>query len=254
MKRVWLSITSIFFIFLVWIIIEAVVNHPILAPSIKDIVMALGKILGSKSDNLSILFSFLRVVIVLVICFISGILMAFLAYKIPNVEIFLHPLVSIIRALPTVCIVVILSAIFGLWWSPYIITFMLLFPLSYQGALGSLKNIDIRYIYLYRLDSSNILRGVFRVYLPLIKANLLTTFVQCAGLSIKVMIMSEYLVQSTNSIGGLLYFAKVNLDYAKVIAITVILIILSLLVEFIPYLINKINLAIKFKKNNLLEK
>jgi ABC-type nitrate/sulfonate/bicarbonate transport system permease component len=46
-----------------------------------------------------------------------------------------------------------------------------------------------------------------------------------------VLVTSEYITQTQNSIGKLLYQAKVNLQYDYVFAITILLIIITVLVE-----------------------
>jgi NitT/TauT family transport system permease protein len=128
----------------------------------------------------------------------------------------------------------IINIIFGLGFGPYVVTFMILFPIVYQGTLSGLDNISIYYIYLYKMDTPNMFRSIFRVYLPLIKKDLFTTLTQIIGLGIKAMIIDEYLFQTPNSIGNIIYQAKINFDYALVIGVTLLVLIVSILVEILP--------------------
>jgi NitT/TauT family transport system permease protein len=63
---------------------------------------------------------------------------------------------------------------------------------------------------------------------------------QSAGLGIKVLVMAEFLAQTRNSIGNQLYLAKVNLEYDRVFAWTILLIIIAVILEFlIEYYVRK---------------
>jgi NitT/TauT family transport system permease protein len=51
--------------------------------------------------------------------------------------------------------------------------------------------------------------------------------------------MAEYLAQTKYAIGQMLYLAKTNLDYASVFAWTLILIIISIMLEYVIHTYRK---------------
>ncbi len=117
---------------------------------------------------------------------------------------------------------------FGFSLTPYIITFLMLFPLIYQGTYGAIKAIDQELIDVYKLEDNHFLTGLTHCYLPLISKDIRTALLQSLGLGIKVLVMAEYLSQTRDSIGNELYLAKVNLQYDEVFAWTLLLIVLAL--------------------------
>lgn len=109
----------------------------------------------------------------------------------------------------------------------------MVFPIIYQAAEDGIKSIDQSYIDVYRLEAHDTRLAFKYLYYPLIKPYLILSFLQSFGLGLKVLVMAEYLAQTKNSIGLELYNAKMNLDYQTVFAWTIILIILSVLMEYL---------------------
>jgi ABC-type nitrate/sulfonate/bicarbonate transport system permease component len=67
----------------------------------------------------------------------------------------------------------------------------------------------------------------------LIAKDIRTSLLQSLGLGIKVLVMSEYLAQTQQSIGNELYMAKTNIEFSEVFAWSFILITIALLFELI---------------------
>ncbi|XFA98301.1 ABC transporter permease [Candidatus Izemoplasma sp. B36] len=233
MKKTGLTILSIFFIFLVWVIAGAIVDNSLLLPKPIDVIVAFGKIF-IETDSLSvILFTILRLLVGVLIASIFGLLLGVLAGFKNSFATFFNPLVTILRTVPVISITVILLIIFGFSLTPYIITFLMLFPLIYQGTYGAITNIDSELIDVYKLEDDNFWSGLMHCYFPLISKNIRTSLLQSLGLGIKVLVMAEYLSQTKNSIGNQLYLAKVNLLYDEVFAWTFLLIFIALLFELL---------------------
>jgi len=233
LKKTGLTILSIFFIFLVWVIAGAIVDNSLLLPKPIDVIVAFGKIF-IETDSLSvILFTILRLLVGVLIASIFGLLLGILAGFKNSFATFFNPIVTILRTVPVISITVILLIIFGFSLTPYIITFLMLFPLIYQGTYGAITNIDSELIDVYKLEDDNFWSGLVHCYFPLISKNIRTSLLQSLGLGIKVLVMAEYLSQTKNSIGNQLYLAKVNLQYDEVFAWTFLLIFIALLFELL---------------------
>jgi NitT/TauT family transport system permease protein len=108
----------------------------------------------------------------------------------------------------------------------------MVFPIIYQGTLHGLESINPELIDVIKLEQRHMFALVFGFYLPEIKASIFLAFLQSFGLGIKVLVMAEYLAQTKNSMGNELYLAKVNLLYDEVFAWTLILIAISLILEY----------------------
>jgi NitT/TauT family transport system permease protein len=231
LKKTGITILSIFFIFLVWIIAGAIVDNSLLLPRPNDVLIAFGRIFIEADSLTVILATILRLLVGVTLAAILGFLLGVVAGFKNGFAIFFNPIVTVLRTIPVISITVILLIIFGFSLTPYIITFLMLFPLIYQGTYGAITNIDKELIDVYKLENNNFFTGLTHCYLPLISQDIRTALLQSLGLGIKVLVMAEYLSQTKNSIGQELYLSKVNLAYDEVFAWTMLLIILSLLFE-----------------------
>ena len=81
---------------------------------------------------------------------------------------------------------------------------------------------------------------VFRkVFVPAILSNLFISFIQSIGLGFKVLVMSELISYTENSIGKKIYTSKLNLDIEGVFAWTIIIIVIVMIIEWIFRLAKK---------------
>jgi NitT/TauT family transport system permease protein len=115
--------------------------------------------------------------------------------------------------------------------APFIITFFMIFPIFYQATYQGIKAINQDLLDVYHLEMENRYLEIKYVYLQNIKDFLILASYQSFGLGFKVLVTSEFITQTQNSIGRLLYQAKVNLAYDYVFAITILLIIITVIVE-----------------------
>lgn len=224
---------SIFSLFLVWIIASAIVDNTLLLPTPKGVLLAFGKIFVNL-DSLTVIWNtILRLLVGLLIASVLGLLLGILAGFNKNFSVFFNPFVTVLRTIPVISITVILLIMFGFSLTPYIITFLMIFPLIFQGTYGAIKAIDQELIDVYKLEDNHFFTGLTHCYLPLISKDIRTALLQSLGLGIKVLVMAEYLSQTRDSIGNQLYLAKVNLQYDEVFAWTLLLIVLALVFEFL---------------------
>ncbi len=233
MKKTGLTVLSIFFIFLIWIIAGALVDNSIILPKLADVFKAFGNIFLDAGALNSIFHTILRLLLGLAIACFIGILLGIIAGFNQNFAIFLNPFVTILRTIPVISITVILLIIAGFELTPYIITFLMIFPLIYQAVYGAIRDLDKELIDVYKLEDNHFFSGLVHCYLPLISSNIRNALLQALGLGIKVLVMAEFLSQTKNSIGNELYMAKVNIQYDQVFAWTLFLIILALLLELL---------------------
>lgn len=231
MKKTSFMILSVFILFLVWLIGFAWVDNPLLLPSPKMVGMAFVDLFRSSASLNVMGMSLLRLVIAMSGSLILGSVLGIFAGFKPWFAIFFQPVAAVLRSVPVVSIIVILLIFFGLRLTPYVITFLMIFPLIYQAFHDGIIGIDPELIDVYRLEDNRKWSGLWHCYLPLMRSRIRTVMLQSAGLGIKVLIMAEYLSQTRTSIGNSLYLAKINLAYDTVFAWTILLILLALTIE-----------------------
>lgn len=226
------TILSVFFIFLVWIIAGLAIDNALLLPNPGAVFLSLFGLLTESASLAVIGMTILRLLIGLLIAFFFGFLFGVLAAFKNKFAQFINPLVTVLRTIPVISITVILLIISGFETTPYIITFLMLFPLIYQAIYGAIKDLDPALVDVYRLEDDHFVSRLLHCYIPLIATQIRTALLQSLGLGIKVLVMAEYLSQTKRSIGNQLYLAKVNIQYDEVFAWTLLLIFMALVFEF----------------------
>ena len=119
-------------------------------------------------------------------------------------------------------------------------------PVMIEGFIAALDEIDTIYLLTLKTENVSFIKKYFIIYLPLIMPYILMTCLQTFGLGIKVMIMGEYICQSNNSLGNIVYLYKQNLDFAHLFALLIGVVILVFIVEIAVKIVKKkLNYQIK---------
>ncbi|OHE40173.1 MAG: hypothetical protein A2Y16_02590 [Tenericutes bacterium GWF2_57_13] len=231
MKNRFVSFSGIFAIFLVWIAASAIVANPMLLPTPWKTAEAFFEILTGSASLLAIGATVLRLTVAMGVATVLGLSSGIAAGLVPDVYRFLRPVVTVLRTVPVISIVVIVLIVFGFASTPYVITFLMVFPILFQAAADGIRRIDPELVDVFKLEDGTLLGGLRHCYLPLIAADIRTALLQAAGLGVKVLVMAEYLAQTPHSVGNALYLAKVELDFGAVFAWTALLVLMAGAIE-----------------------
>ncbi|MDY0211095.1 MAG: ABC transporter permease subunit [Acholeplasma sp.] len=230
MKK-WMSLSSILSLFLIWYVLYLWVDHPLLLPSISKTGMALISFFTQRDALMALMTTFGRLGVILGISFGVSFMLAYISYKKNYIEAFIHPYMVLFKTVPLVSIILILFVLLDYQITPYIITFLMIMPVLYQAFYTGLKTIDKDYIDVFTLEDNKIITSFRYLYFPMIKTYLIMGVLQSIGLGIKVIVMAEFIIQSKVGLGRYIYQARVNLEYDKIYAITIVLVCLSFLLE-----------------------
>lgn len=227
-----LSTFSIILVLIIWQIYAIKVNNPYLMPDPIKVLIEFFKLLGEGSTYIIILTTIKRLFISIALATTFGLILGLLSGIHYQIEALLKPIIVSLRTLPVISIIVVVLILYGNTTSLYIISFLLLFPLIYQSELDGVKNIDPLLLEVLKLDCDKCSwQAIKMVFFPLALPHLRTGILQSAGLGIKVLVIAEFIAQTRISIGRELYFNRINLEYSRVFAWTLILIIIVVVIE-----------------------
>lgn len=234
------SISSILLILVLWVIITYIYQNELIFPGIEKILNAFINIFKSTSNVTAILFSIVRVLTTVLICFlISGIIVVlYIIY--PKSIYFFKPIIIFTRSVPLAVISIFIFILIGAKSGPYLITILMSFPVTIEGLITSVDNINPDIKEELKLLKGSILTKIIKIYIPLITPYILMTFVQTMGMSFKVMIMGEYICQTKNSIGKNLYDIKANIEMDYLIAYGILIVLIVMLLEIITKKLRKV--------------
>ncbi len=249
-KKYSLGIISIVSIFLLWQVIVIIKNDAFIFPGVLEILKSSFKIITNKSDLIVLSNTLFKLIIVIVISLLLAGVVAFIYIIFPSSIYFFRPIINILKAAP---FAVISIYIFYAFYqtkeiAPGIVTFLVVLPLSFEGLIGAIDNIDKNLIDDMKMLEISTFKKFIYVYIPICVPFIVTTLLQSFGLGLKVMIMSEFMSQVDKTVGGALFNIKYNYDYAYLLGWLVIIITIVSIIDMLIRIISKRSKILSIKK------
>ena len=151
--------------------------------------------------------------------------------RFPNFKLLLQPLLSVLKSVPMISFIILLSAAFSSRSISPAVVFIVTFPLFLESLVSARLNEDpqLRELAnLFQLESGNYRRYIL---LPQILPVLRTSSKTAMGMAWKAGVAAEVLVLIGSCIGEKLYESKIYLEISQLLAWTILIILLSLLSE-----------------------
>lgn len=225
-------ILGLLLIFFVWWLISFIINKPLL-PNPIDTFIYLFSVLGFGETYLALLGTLGRMIFSFALSFILGAILGSLAGFYKWIHSLLKPLILILRTLPTAAAVLSLIVLLKPFWTPVIVTALVIFPIVYEAFVSGINNVDDYIVDAIKLDGANHFQSYFGVYLPASKPYIVLAIIQSLGLGMKVSIMAEILAPSENlnSLGRLIHYASQIADIKAILAYSILAIAIIAIID-----------------------
>ena len=179
---------------------------------------------------LNILTGFLLAVIL-------GVLLGMLSARFELFNILISPLLHLIRTVPVAAIVIVA------WlWIPSsalasFISFLMVLPIVWSHTISGLKSVDVKLIEMAKINKMSPFDIAFKIKLPLISPYIRTGCLTGVGIAWKSGVAAQVIASPADTLGSLLRGAKTSIDYTEVFAITLTIVLLSVIIENILKLV-----------------
>lgn len=237
-KYLW-GLSGILTIILLYFIISTVANNQFIYPSFSKIFSSIGIMIGDKTFISAFFNSILKVIICISLSIFSATIISLLYILYKPTLYFFKPLIVIIKSAPLAILIIYLFISVGDEKAPYIITILMTIPICIEGFISALDNIDEVLLLQLRTENVPMIKKFFQILLPLIFPYIIMTILQTFGLGLKVMIMGEYLCQSNNSLGEIIYNYKTTLSFDNLLGILILIVAFVLIIEIFIKLLSK---------------
>ena len=232
-----LPVITVAAILLLWAAAAMIADKDYL-PSVGETFIAAAKLITGAGAYESAVFyraffgTLFRSVIAFLISFALAFVAAFSAYKSENAKRALKPLIVIIRALPTIAVVLLLVLWTNSHVAPVIVTFLVVFPTLYNNLYAALCGIDKELNEMCKVFGVENKKRLKKVVFPQIAPE----FVSAAGagltLNLKLMVAAEVLAQTARSMGYLLNTSKAYFEYPTMLALVLVTVVTGLIIEW----------------------
>ena len=234
-----LPIVTVIAILLLWTVASISVGSEYILPSLKDTALSMVGLLGNAKFLFAFLMTLLRALIAFALSFVLAFFLAILSQKVKYVERIVLTLMSILRALPTLAVILLL-----LFWTdnqvaPIIVTMLVVLPTSYTHLKSAMDGVDKTVLEAGKVDGANFTQLLFKVEFPQIAPAFFSEIGSGISLNFKLMVAAEVISATIKSLGNLLNNANYNGDIAGMLAMVCLAVIFGILVEFIFNKISK---------------
>lgn len=228
-----IPITTILTIILIWFFAYIMVGDEIVLPSpLSTIVNAFEKLI-SRGFWLALLGTLGRALIAFSLSFIIAMILVLVTIKFRLSNYVIKILISILRALPTIAVVLMLL----LWTTSkvaaVIVTMIVILPTIYATLRSCFDNIDTNIIQmcdLYKVPKSKQFK---RYIIPVLTPNIIEAIGGGISLNIKLMVAAEVIAGTAHSVGQLMNQSKIYFETSELFALVLIMVIISVVIELV---------------------
>lgn len=237
MKR--MHIISILTMVLIYIVASNLVNMSFILPRISEIMHSFFVIVLDVKFFSAVFATIYRFLIGVSISFILALVLSVFSFYSKKFREFMEPIYIFLKTIPNITYIIVSILWLGRNGSVILVSSLVIFPIMYNSFLTAFENIDHELMQITRLYDFSFLYKLRVVYLPLINKSMLLALSNSLSLAFKVSVMAEILGQVSVGIGKQIYFAKINYLMGDVFAWTIIIIIISAIIDLIFKIIIK---------------
>ena len=217
---------------LIWQAAALIINSQLLIPTPLETLNALIVLGQTGVFYLAVFKSLLRIIIGFAIGVTIGFLGGIVSHKFTLFNDITKPALQVIRAVPVASFIILAFFWFQSNELPMFISFLMVLPMVWSATQTALSGIDVKYIEMAKVYKLSPARIFFKIKMPFIMPSLLSTCLTALGFAWKSGIAAEIICRPQIALGTLLDQNKSYLDIPSVFALTFVVAILSIILEF----------------------
>ncbi len=210
-----------------WQLGAGLVQRSVLLPYPVEVVYSLLALLESKSTYVSVGYTVLRVFKGFVLSLLTALVCSIISDESEIFRRLFAPVSILANTIPNISYMILALIWLGSEGAVSAVSFFILFPIFYNGFANSLSQEDLRLKDVLKIYPDSMLEKLRCRTLPLLGYEILATGRTAASMGLKVGVMAEILGAVRKGIGRELYYAHVNLDTARVLAWTLVIVCIS---------------------------
>lgn len=218
---------------LVWYMASLAVGKELLLPSPFSVIKRLGELLKTGDFYMSAAVSLVRVLLGIISATLAGIILAVLMASSKAADAFISPVISVIKSTPVASFIILAFVWIERSVLPVFISFLIVLPVVLTNVKTGLLCIDPKLKEMAKAFKVGKIRTVTKIYVPSVLPYFSSAVKTSLGLAWKSGIAAEVIALPQMSVGKKLFESKAYLETTDLFAWTLVVILLSLVIEFI---------------------
>lgn len=225
------KLTGVFFWLAVWQFAAVKIGKEVLLASPLSTIKALITLRGQSAFWHTIFFSLTRIMLGFVLALSAGVILAALSAVSDTVKYIVSPIMSVIKAVPVASFIIL-----ALLWVrggnlSVCISFLMVLPIIYNNMLAGFTRVDKSLLEMASVFRLSTAKKIKYIYIPQILPYFTAACTTSLGLCWKSGIAAEVIGMPAGSMGNRLYETKLYMDTPEMFAWTVVIVIISFVVE-----------------------
>ena len=233
MNKLSVRFFSILIFVLLWGILSLTVNSPLILPSPLATAESCLKLFSASVFWKSVFFTFLRVISAFLLAAAAGTFIGVVSGRLPFAEVFLDFPLSLLKSTPLAAMILLLLFAFDSNIIPIIAAFLMSLPVMAECTKkGTEKALAQKKLYkMAKIYGFSKKQKFLFIFFPEFKSSLYSGLLSTFGMCWKAVVAGEILTLPKTAIGTFLYRGQINLETAEVLGSTVLIIVLSHIME-----------------------
>ena len=232
-KNILLTVLSVVLWVGVWCVASLLIGNRFFLPSPIHTLEALIELLGTLEFYKVVALTLVRVLLGLVIGILFGVALGILCHRFSIVfKVFSLP-ISIIKATPVASFIILLWVLLSGDSLAILVSILMVLPIVFQNTIDGFSSVSKDLIEVANLYKFSFVEKLKVLYLPVIQRFIYPAIITSVGLAWKAEIATEIIAYTKNSIGQNINDAKTALLTPTVFAWTLVIVIMSILLEYI---------------------
>lgn len=216
---------------LLWQLAAMRIGLPLLLPSPLAVLARLGQLCTSADFWLTVLSSLLRILLGFLLGVLFGTTLAGLFWRFGLVDALARPMLGVLKSTPVASFIILALVWIKSNHLATVISFIMVLPLVYANVREGIDSADRQLLEMARVFSLSRLKTFRYCYLPAILPFFLSAISSALGFAWKSGIAAEVLGRPARAIGSQIYDSKIYLETPDLFAWTLVVILLSVLLE-----------------------
>jgi len=229
--KIFLNFSILIFWIFIWEVLFKAIGQEILIVSPKDVFFNVFVLSGKISFWKTIFFSTSRIILGFTLAVALGVFLASLSAKFKAFLWFIKPLFTVIKSTPVASFVVLTLVFIKSAYLPIFISFLMVLPIVWNNVLEGIRKVDTKLIDLGKVFKFSKFTYLFKIYVPSVFPYFSSAIATGLGFAWKSGIAAEIIANTKLSIGSEIYDSKIYLDTLNLFSWTLVVVIMSLLLE-----------------------
>jgi len=219
----------------VWSLVCVLANRTLLMPLPYpwDVAVALGGLVRQSDFWADVAFSLLRILLGFSAAVVVGTALAVLTVRFRLLHTLFAPMLSVIRSVPVASFIFLAFLWIAPGAMPTFIAFLMVLPLVWENVRRGIVQTDRHLLEMARVFRLNRVQRMRFVWFPSVRPYWQSALSTGFGFAWKSGVAAEIICTTGHSIGAQIAASKITLNYAEVFASTVVVVILSVALEWL---------------------